>query len=58
MLIELPRASEIAHALLMRGVMVREMSAWKLAGYIRVTIGTPAENKLFIQALKKCLAVR
>ncbi len=55
-LIELgPRASEIAHALLMRGVMVREMSAWKLSGYIRVTIGLAAENRLFIQALKQSL---
>ncbi len=51
-----PRAAEIAQALLGRGVMVREMSAWKLSGYIRVTIGTPAENRKFIQALKKSLA--
>ena len=56
-LIELgPRASDVAHALLARSVMVREMSAWKLSGYIRVTIGTPSENRQFIQALKKCLA--
>jgi len=51
-----PRAPDIAQALLSRGVMVREMSAWKLSGYLRVTIGTPAENRKFIQALTKCLA--
>ena len=51
-----PRAPEVAKALLTRGVIVREMSAWKLSGCIRVTVGTAAENRRFIQALKKCLA--
>jgi histidinol-phosphate aminotransferase len=55
-LIELgPRAAEIAEALLRQGVIVREMSAWKLSGFLRVTIGTMAENRRFIQALKKSL---
>ena len=55
-LIELgPRAPEIARALLSRGVIVREMSAWKLSGCLRVTIGTMAENRRFIQALTRCL---
>ena len=51
-----PRAAEVATALLARGVIVREMSGWKLSGCIRVTIGAMAENKRFIQGLKKCLA--
>jgi histidinol-phosphate aminotransferase len=51
-----PRAGEVVRALLAQGVIVREMSAWKLAGCLRVTIGTKAENRAFIQALKKCLA--
>ena len=51
-----PRASDVAQALLRQGVIVREMSAWKLSGCIRVTIGTTAENRRFIQALKQCLA--
>lgn len=56
LLIELgPRAAAVAQALLQRGVIVREMSAWKLSGCIRVTIGTPAENRRFIAALKKCV---
>ena len=55
-LVELgPRAPSVVQALLSRGVMVREMSAWKLSGYLRVTIGTPVENRRFIQALKPCL---
>jgi histidinol-phosphate aminotransferase len=51
-----PRSSEVADALLRRGVIVREMSAWKLSGCIRITIGTPAENRRFIQALKITLS--
>jgi len=51
-----PRASEVAQALLRHGVIVREMSAWKLTGCLRVTIGTMRENHRFIQALQQCLA--
>lgn len=55
-LIELgPRAADVARKLLSRGVIVREMSAWNLTGCLRVTIGTMAENRKFIQALKRCL---
>jgi len=49
-----PRAEEVARELLRHGVIVREMSAWKLSGCVRVTIGTMAENRQFIQALKRC----
>ena len=49
-------AAEVAQALLQRGIIVREMSAWKLPTCIRVTIGTVAENRKFVQALKHCLA--
>lgn len=58
-LIELgPGAPEIAKALLGRGIIVREMSAWKLSGCLRVTIGTMTENRKFIQALKSALGSR
>ncbi|MBI3319282.1 MAG: histidinol-phosphate transaminase [Candidatus Omnitrophica bacterium] len=49
------KAAQVAHELLRRGVIVREMSAWKLDGFLRVTIGTMAENRRFIRALKQCL---
>jgi len=56
LLLELgPRAPEVAQALLRRGVIVREMSAWKLSGCLRVTIGTMAENRRFIRALTHAL---
>jgi histidinol-phosphate aminotransferase len=55
-LIELgPRAPAVAHGLLARGVIVREMSGWNLPGCLRVTIGTTAENRAFLRALKHCL---
>lgn len=39
--------------LLKQGVIVRDMKAWGLDTFIRVTIGTSAENRRFITALKK-----
>ncbi len=43
----------MANRLLAHGVIVREMSAWQLDGFLRVTIGTMPENRRFINALKK-----
>jgi histidinol-phosphate aminotransferase len=50
-----PKAPQVAEALLHRGLIVREMSAWKLPGCIRVTFGTMTENRAFIRALKQYL---
>ena len=47
-----PGASSIAKGLLRKGVIVREMSAWKLQGFLRVTIGTMPENRRFLNVLK------
>ena len=56
LLLELgPEAPALAQALLARGVIVREMSAWQLPGCIRVTIGTVTENRRFIRTLKQSL---
>lgn len=49
-----PRSASLAAALLRRGVIVREMSAWGLGRHIRVTIGTMPENRRFIRALRAC----
>lgn len=48
-------SSVIFKKLLKLGVIVRDMNAWKLNTFIRVTIGTKAENKKFIEALEKVL---
>jgi histidinol-phosphate aminotransferase len=41
--------------LLKQGVIVRDMKQYNLNTFIRVTIGTPSENRKFISALKKVL---
>lgn len=48
-------ASRVAGALLAKGVIVRDMSVWGLKEFIRVTIGTEAENKRFLNALTQIL---
>ena len=48
-------SSKVAGALLKKGVIVRDMAAWNLKGYIRVSIGKPSENKYFIKTLGEIL---
>ncbi len=50
-------SSRTAQALLKKGVIVRDMAAWGLKGYIRVTIGNPSENKRFIKTLGAVLLI-
>ena len=45
-------APKLWSELLAKGVLVRDVG---LAGYLRVTIGNEAENKLFITALKELI---
>ncbi len=45
----------VFNALLKEGVIVRDMSAWGLNTFIRVTLGTRIENIRFIKALKKVI---
>ena len=48
-------ASSVYKALLKKGVIVRDMSAWGFRTYIRVTIGTRKENIRFVGALEEAL---
>jgi histidinol-phosphate aminotransferase len=43
----------VFNALLKKGVIVRDMKAWGFDTYIRVTIGTHAENLKLVKALEK-----
>ena len=45
-------STKVAGALLKKGVIIRDMAAWGLKGYIRVSIGSASENKRFIKTLK------
>ena len=50
-----PHAGAVAEQLLHRGVIVRDMHAWGLDHYLRVTVGLPKENKVFVKQLKRVL---
>ncbi len=49
------KASRVSKKLLKKGIIVRNMGAWGLNEFIRVTIGTAQENKRFIKSLKEIL---
>ncbi len=47
---------EVWRALVDRSILVRNCSSWpRLAGCLRVTVGTPAENDAFLDALEEIL---
>lgn len=46
----------IYEALLRKGVIVRPVGVYELPNHLRITIGTQAENELFIQALTEILS--
>lgn len=48
-------STQTANALLKKGVIIRDMAAWGLKGYIRVSIGSASENKRFIKTLGEVL---
>jgi len=49
------KAAKVYNTLLKKGIIVRNMNAWKLKDFIRLTVGTMSENRRFIEALKKVL---
>ena len=49
------RANTAYDKLLKAGVIVRNMKAWGLKGFLRVTIGTMRQNRIFIEALREAL---
>jgi histidinol-phosphate aminotransferase len=49
--------AEVWRELLERSILVRDCSSWpRLAGCLRVTVGTPADNDRFLAALSDALA--
>jgi histidinol-phosphate aminotransferase len=54
---ELPQdATDFARALRAEGVSVRPLGAWGAPKCIRVSIGTPEQNAVFLQAAQKISA--
>ncbi|MFH1478982.1 MAG: histidinol-phosphate transaminase [Candidatus Omnitrophota bacterium] len=53
-LVEIGQDSDlVCKKLLKKGIIIRDMNAWNMNGFIRVTVGTDKENKRFIKELKK-----
>jgi len=48
-------AADVATRLLPRGVIIRPGRLWRLPTWARITIGTPAENARFVDALSAAL---
>ena len=46
-------ADQAAHDLLKQGVIVRSAAGWGLVSHIRVTVGKPSENNMFLAALDR-----
>lgn len=49
---------DLFEALLKRGIIIRDLTSYELPNYVRVTIGTPAQNETFIDSLDAVLAER
>jgi histidinol-phosphate aminotransferase len=56
LLVRAAAARALWEALLQRGVLVRLFDAGALAGCLRITVGTPAENDALLSALAACLS--
>ena len=50
-LVEVGEAAALCQRMLKRGVIVRDLSAFGLESYLRVTVGLPEENERFLAAL-------
>ncbi|MGB9777642.1 MAG: histidinol-phosphate transaminase [Anaerolineae bacterium] len=53
-----PRAAEVARRLLERGIIVRPCDIYGLPEFLRITIGTPAQNNRLLAALEEFLPQR
>ena len=52
---KVPRAAEVFQRLLRQGVIVRPIAGYGMPDYLRVTVGTEAENARFLAALESVL---
>ena len=50
-----PRAATVYEKLLRQGVIVRPLGGYRMPEHLRVTVGTPSENRRFLKALAAAL---
>ena len=48
-------ARQVFEKLLEKGIIIRPLASYGLAGHLRVTIGTTSDNNAFIEAFKRCI---
>lgn len=48
-------ANQLYEAMLYKGVITRSMHAYEFPHFLRITVGTEAENRRFVSALAECL---
>jgi histidinol-phosphate aminotransferase len=57
LLIRVPqKAQQVFEAMLYKGVIIRSMKSYGMEDYIRINVGLPEENRIFLKALKEVLA--
>ena len=56
LLVKTGGGDRVFHAMLQQGVIVRAMSSYKLPEWIRISIGTPAQNQRCLEVLDAVLA--
>ncbi len=54
-LFRVPDATGCFEGLLERGILVRNLDSGMLRGCLRVTVGSPKQNELFLEALRDCV---
>jgi histidinol-phosphate aminotransferase len=55
-LVRVGDGAKVFEAMQRKGVIVRPMGGYQLPEWVRISIGTPAENTRCLNALKKALA--
>jgi histidinol-phosphate aminotransferase len=57
LLIDVGEGGRVYDALLRRGVIVRPMAVYGLPRHLRVTVGTPEDNRRFVESLAAVLGL-
>jgi histidinol-phosphate aminotransferase len=57
-LVEVPQASTVYAGLLHRGVIVRPVGGYDLPGYLRISVGTEAQNARCLETLREVLKLQ
>ena len=55
-LVNVGNGGRVFEALLKKGIIIRAMGSYKLPAWVRVSVGTPEENRRFVAALEEVLA--